>query len=81
MATAKEITKESECSSSSSSSSKESSSEDEILEQSSLVEPYSNEPLASSADEFDESTTDDEDGISSETLGKRFDKEVPVNSW
>ena len=81
MATAMEIARESACSSSSSSSSKESSSEDEILVQSSLIEPYSNEPLASSGDEFEEATTDDEDGISSETLAQRFDKEVPVSSW
>ncbi|XP_028418737.1 uncharacterized protein LOC114544255 [Dendronephthya gigantea] len=81
MATAMEVFKESERSSSSNSSSQESASEDEILEQSSLIVPYSNEPLASSGDEFDESTTDDEDGISSETLGKRWSKDVPVNSW
>ena len=43
------------------------------LQQSSLIVPYSNEPLTSSGDEFDERATDDEDDISSETLGKRFD--------
>jgi hypothetical protein len=77
MATARE----SDCSSTSSLSSKESCSESEILEQSSLVEPYSNEPLASSGDEFEDPQTDDEDGISSQTLAQRYDKEIPVDSW
>ena len=59
--------RESECASASSSSSKglDSSNESDVLEQSSFVEPYTNEPLASSGDEFEQTETDDEDGISS----------------
>ena len=48
--------RESECASATSSSLKDldSSSESDVLEQSSFVEPYTNEPLASSGDEFEE---------------------------
>ena len=77
MATARE----SDCASSSSLSSLESMSENEVLEQSSMVEAYSNEPLASSGDELPEDETDDEDGIPSATLAQRYDKEVTVESW
>ena len=58
--------RESECAPASSSSSTDldSSSESDVLEQSSVVEPYTNEPLASSGDEFEQTETDDEDGIS-----------------
>ena len=78
MATARETDGDS----SSSLSSQESSSDNEILEQSSLVQPYSNEPLASSGDEMvDENETDDEDGISSQTLAQQYEKEIPVQSW
>ena len=78
MATARET----DGASSSSLSSQESSSDNEILEQSSLVQAYSNEPLASSGDEMvDENETDDEDGISSQTLAQRYEKEIPVQSW
>ena len=74
---------ESECASASSSSLKDldSSSESDVLEQSSFVEPYTNEPLASSGDEFEENETDDEDGMSSQTLAQRYEKEIPVESW
>ena len=61
---------ESDCASTSSSSSKDSSSKNDILEQSSFVEPYTNELLASSGDEFEENETDDEDGILSQTLAQ-----------
>ena len=61
---------ESDCASTSSSSSKDSSSKNDIFEQSSFVEPYTNEPLASSGDEFEENETDDEDGILSQTLAQ-----------
>ena len=75
--------RESECASASSSSSKDfdSSSESDVLEQFSFVEPYTNEPLASSGDEFEQTETDDEDGISSQTLAQRYEKEIPVESW
>ena len=74
--------RESECASASSSSSKDfdSSSESDVLEQFSLVEPYTNEPLAL-GDEFEQTETDDEDGISSQTLAQRYEKEIPVESW
>ncbi len=72
---------ESDCSSASSLSLKESCSESEILEQASLVKPYSNESLVSSGDEFEDPETDDEDGISSQTLAQRYDKEIPVDAW
>ena len=57
--------RESECASASSSSSTDldSSSESDVLEQSSFVEPYTNESLASSSDEFEQTETDDEDII------------------
>jgi hypothetical protein len=78
MATARE----SDCASSSSLSLQESMSENEVLEQSSMVEAYSNEPLASSGDELpEENETDDEDGIPSATLAQRYDREVTVESW
>ena len=74
------IALESDCASTSNSSSKDSSSENDILEQSSIVEPYSNEPLASSNDDFEENETDDEDGILSQALAQRYEKEIPVDS-
>ena len=55
-------------------------SESDVLEQSSFVEPYTKEPLASSSDEFEQTETDDEDGISSQTLVQRYEKEIPVES-
>ena len=62
MATARET----DGASSSSLSSQERSSDSEILEQSSMVQPYSNETLASCGDELmDENETDDKDSISS----------------
>ena len=60
---------ESDCSSISVSSSKESSSDGEILEQSSVIVPYIDEPLA------------EKNGLSSATLAKRYDKDVPVSTW
>ena len=54
---------------------KKSSSDNEILELSCLVQPYSIEPLASSGDEMvDENETENEDGISSQTLAQRYEK-------
>ena len=57
--------RESERASASSSSSKDfdSSSESDVLAQSSFVEPYTNEPLASSSAEFEQTETDDKDII------------------
>ena len=52
-----------------------SSSEDDLIEQSSVVQAYSNEPLAST------SATDDEDGIPSAIIAQRFDGIVPVDLW
>ena len=66
---------------SSSSKDLDSSSESDVLEQSSFVEPYTNEPLASSGDEYEQTETDDEDIISSLTFGQRYEKEIPVESW
>ena len=57
------------------------SSDGEILEQSSVIEPYIDEPLAESGDELEENETDDEDGLSSATLVERYDKDVPVSTW
>ena len=52
----------------------DSSSESDVLEQSSFVEPYTKEPLASSGDELAQTETDDEDGISSQTLARKGNK-------
>ena len=41
---------------------------------------FSNNPLLSSrSDELQENKTDDEDSLSSATLAKRYDKDVPVS--
>ena len=58
-----------------------SSSEDDLIEQSSVVQAYSNEPLASTNDEDSDNATDDEDGIPSAIIAQRFDGIVPVDSW
>ena len=69
---------ESECTSALCSSSKDVDSESDLLEQSSFVEPYTNEPLASSGDEFEQTKTNNEDGISSQRLAQRYEKEIPI---
>jgi hypothetical protein len=52
------------------------------FEQSSVVQAYSNEPLASTSDECSSGEqTDDEEGIPSATIAQRFDGIIPVNSW
>ena len=58
-----------------------SSSEDDLIEQSSVVQAYSNEPLPSTSDEDSDNATDDEDGIPSAIIAQRFDGIVPVDSW
>ena len=58
-----------------------SSSEDDLIEQSSVVQAYSNEPLASTSDEDSDNATDDEDGIPSAIIAQRFDGIAPVDSW
>ena len=68
-----EIMKENESSSRLSLSSNKSSSKDEILEQLSLIEPYSNKSFASRGNEFDICTTENNNRISLEMPGKRFE--------
>ena len=42
---------------------------------------FSNNPLLTSrSDELQENKTDDEDSLSSATLAKRYDKDVPVSA-
>lgn len=65
-------------------SSVEESSGEDLIEQSSIVQPYSNEPLASDSDESEppgDGETDDEDGIPLATIAQRFDRVVQVDSW
>jgi hypothetical protein len=50
----------------------------DVVEQSSVVQPYQFEPVADSDYEEDET---DEDGILRETLEARFTKTVAVSSW
>ena len=50
----------------------------DVIEQSSVVQPYQFEPLAESDYEEDET---DEDGILRETLEARFKKTIAVSSW
>ena len=60
----------------------DSSDSEDVFEQSSVVQAYSNEPLASTSDECSsDEQTDDEDGIPSATIAQRFDGIIPVNSW
>lgn len=59
----------------------EASDSEDLIEQSSVVQAYSNEPLASESDERSSDETDDEDGIPSATIAGRFDGIVPVDSW
>ena len=58
-----------------------SSSEDDLIEQSSVVQAYSNEPLASTSDKDSDNATDNADGIPSAIIAQRFDGIVPVDSW
>jgi hypothetical protein len=51
---------------------------EDIVEQSSVVQPYQFEPVADSDNEEDKT---DKDGILRETLEVRFNKNVAVNSW
>ena len=60
----------------------DSSDSEDVFEQSSVVQAYSNEPLASTSDECSsDEQTDDEDGIPSATIAQRFGGIIPVNSW
>lgn len=70
----------SECSATNSSL-EESSSEEDFVEQSSITQAYTNEPLADSDDEEDGNETNDEDGIASAILAQRYHRTVQVNSW
>ena len=45
-----------------------------------MIELYIDEPLAESGDELEENETDDENGLSSATLAKRYDKDGPVST-
>jgi hypothetical protein len=56
----------------------QSTDNEDVVEQSSVVQPYQFEPVAGSDYEEDET---DEDGILRETLEARFNKTIPVNSW
>lgn len=63
-------------------SQRSSSDSEDLFEQSSAVQAYSNEPLASTSDDgSSDDQTDDEDGIPSDTIAQRFDGSIPVNSW
>ncbi len=56
----------------------QSTDNEDVVEQSSVVQPYQFEPVAESDYEEDET---DEDGILRETLEARFKKTVAVSSW
>ena len=51
---------------------------EDVVEQSSVVQPYQYEPVADS--DYEEEETD-EDGIMREVLEARFNKNVAVSSW
>lgn len=44
-----------------------------------LKEPYEDEPLTNSGDEVEAQEVDDVDGLSTETLSKRFEKGTPCS--
>ena len=56
----------------------QSTDNEDVVEQSSVVQPYQFEPFAESDYEEDET---DEDGILRETLEARFKKTIAVSSW
>jgi hypothetical protein len=56
----------------------EGSTDEDIVEQSSVVQPYLFEPVTDS--DYEEDQTD-EDGVLRETLEATFNKNVAVNSW
>ncbi len=56
----------------------ESTDFEDVVEQSSVVQPYQYEPVADS--DYEEEETD-EDGIMREVLEARFNKNVAVSSW
>ena len=58
--------------------SEESSDNEDIIEQSSVVQPYQFEPVADS--DYEEEQTD-ENGIVRETLEVRYNKTIAVSLW
>ena len=56
----------------------QSTDNEDVVEQSSVVQPYQFEPVAESDYEEDET---DEDGILRETLEARCKKTIAVSSW
>lgn len=70
---------ESDNSSTSGSSEEELLTDEDIGEQSSLVQPYQDEPMASS--DYEDEPEADEDGIERADLEARFLRTVPVDSW
>jgi hypothetical protein len=58
--------------------SEQSTDHEDVVEQSSVVQPYQFEPVADS--DYEEEETD-EDGILREQLEARFNKTVPLSSW
>ena len=56
----------------------QSTDNEDVVEQSSVVQPYQFEPVAESDYEEDET---DEDGILRETLEARFKKTIAFSSW
>ena len=58
--------------------SEQSTDHEDVVELSSVVQPYQFEPVADS--DYEEEETD-EDGILREQLEARFNKTVPLSSW
>lgn len=72
---------ESIASESSTNSSEQEHSPEEI-EVISFVEPYEDEPLASSDDdEVDQDEEEDVDGLTARVLEARFERQITVNEW
>lgn len=64
-----------------SSTSNQSSESDGEIDLSGQIQPYQNEPLASEEEQDESDEEADVDGLTPNTLARRFEKEVEVREW